>query len=135
MFIAFAIPVKLKGDKEAKERDATRVDSDSDEDYDEDFDEARDPNADMMFYIRNQQIKANIQDEMPSFLTEMDEVDADADPLKSHLNDGFEELVDEIENDEEIDKFTGRMSNRWGEEESQLRIAVFVSFINNADKF
>lgn len=46
----------------------------------------------------------------------------------------FEETEEDLlEQEEEIDRFTNRMSVQWGEEECKLRIAVFVSFVNNAN--
>ena len=55
----------------------------------------------------------------------------DSDDDDQDFDDRFEALANE---DREIDQFKERMSMRWGEEESKLRMAVFISFVNNADQ-
>ena len=40
---------------------------------------------------------------------------------------------DHLREDEKIDGFTDRLTNKWGQEESQLRMAVYISFVKDSD--
>lgn len=92
----------------------------------------RDPNADMMYYVRNNPKMPKMARRKENF--DIDQTKGAAEHLFDECQqDGDFVLMDQdaIVNDNEIDAFTDRMSLRWGEEESQLRMAVFVAFVNN----
>jgi hypothetical protein len=38
-----------------------------------------------------------------------------------------------IQDDAKIDGFTDRMTTKWGEEETQLRLAIYISFVKEQD--
>lgn len=120
LLLEFSRPVSLA--REVKEDDS---------DYEEEFDRIRDPNADMMYFVKTAPKMKRIKD-----------VDYDIDNDKSAAQVLFEDkdapsvyMCNETEfEDAEIDKLTDRMSVQWGGiEESQLRMAVFVAFVDNKD--
>jgi hypothetical protein len=123
LFLQFSKPVSLK--QEVKD------DSD-DSDYEEEFDRSRDPNLDMMFYVK----------QMPKMQRLKEDYDID-EKEKTALDYIFEERVqdgetileecDYIRDDAKIDGFTESCVNQWGQEETQLRTAIYISFVKNAD--
>ena len=126
LFLEFSTPVSLKKVKEKEEEE---------EDYEEEFDRIRDPNVDMMYFVKT----AN---QAPKMKRIRDDINYDIDNEKGAAEYLFDDQdapsvwnVDESEfDDAEIDKFTDSCSVAWGgEEESQLRMAVFVAFVNNKD--
>lgn len=40
---------------------------------------------------------------------------------------------DYLGEDAKIDGFTGRLTKKWGREESQLRTAIYISFVKDSD--
>ena len=121
LLLELSRPVSLK--KEIKE--------DEDSDYEEEFDRIRDPNIDMMFWVKKAPKMKRIRD----VDYEIDQNQGAAEYLFADRDAPSFVEVDESEfDDAEIDKFTDNMSVAWGgEEESQLRMAVFVAFVNNKD--
>jgi hypothetical protein len=108
LFLQFAKPVSLK--QEVKE--------DSDSDYEEEFDRIRDPNMDMIYYVKN----------MPK-MQRLEDVDLNIDQNKGVAQYLFEEgqregsfvietEPDLFEQDNKIDGFTDKMATKWGEEET-----------------
>jgi hypothetical protein len=122
LFLQFAKPVSLK--QEVKE--------DSDSDYEEEFDRIRDPNMDMIYYVKN----------MPK-MQRLEEVDLNIDSDKTVAEYLFEEgqrdgtfvMEDHLGQDNKIDGFTDRMTTKWGEEETKLRLAIYVSFVKDSDTY
>jgi hypothetical protein len=106
LFVQFACPVSLK--KQTR-----------DSDYEEELDRVRDPNLDMVYYVKN----------MPKMRRNVEE-DYDLEHDKSFTERMFTE-VDAIEADARIDGFTDRMTEKWGEEETQLRLAIYISFVKD----
>lgn len=108
------------------------VKDDSDSDYEDEFDRIRDPNIDMMFYVK----------QMPK-MQRLRDVSYDIDMKKGALEYLFEEreedgeyVVEErdyLNEDGRIDGFTGRLTKKWGREESQLRTAIYISFVKDSD--
>jgi hypothetical protein len=116
LFLQFSRPVSLKA----------YVKEDDDSDYEEEFDRVRDPNADMMFYVKN----------MPKMKKkEKEDYDVSRELKEEEFDDDFEveDALEALNEDAKIDGFVDRMSSLWGEEETKLRMAVFVAFVNNHD--
>jgi uncharacterized radical SAM superfamily protein len=42
-------------------------------------------------------------------------------------------MEDDLMQDNKIDGFTDRMTTKWGEEETKLRLAIYVSFVKESD--
>jgi hypothetical protein len=115
LFQLFAIPVDQK--KEVHKED---------DEYEYEFDTMRDPNADMMYYVKKAPLVRVVRPE--NYDLETENALEFGDDLLAGLEDD-----DPFKDDEEIDQFATRMSNAWGDEECKLRMAVFISFVNNAD--
>ena len=73
------------------------------------------------------------------------DIDLDIDKNKGALEYLFEErnedgsfvLVDRdaIEEDQRITKFTDKLNQKWGKEESQLRTAIYISFVKDSETY
>jgi hypothetical protein len=124
LFIQFAMPVSLKQE----------VKGDDDSDYEEEFDQMRDPNLDMMYYVKG----------MPK-MQRLKDVDYEIDRNKGALDYLFEEREqdgsifaverDIYDEDVKIDGFHDEVTKKWGEEETQLRTAIYISFVKKQDTF
>jgi hypothetical protein len=117
LFVQFATPVTLK-----KEEDT---------DYEEEFDRARDPNLDMMYYVKSMPKMKHTRKEDYEIDTSKGVAEQLFDSRDEEVQ--FTEEEDILEQDAKIDGFTDRMTNKWGEEETQLRLAIYISFVKDAD--
>lgn len=89
----------------------------------------------MMYYVK----------QMPNIsMRRIKDVDYEIDKNKGALDYLFNETEDMdgsfvstsrnfIEEDTKIDKFTINLQKKWGEEESQLRTAIYISFVKQTD--
>lgn len=87
----------------------------------------------MMYYVK----------QMPK-MQRLKDVDYEIDKKKGALDYLFDETEHQdgsfvsvernyIEEDTKIDNFTANLQKKWGEEESHLRTAIYISFVKDTD--
>lgn len=119
LFVQFSQPPKAEGE---------------DSDSEEEINGFRDPNMDMLYYTR----------QMPK-MQRIKNVGYDIDQSKGAMEVLFDERDDDgefrLETEEpdflveesNINGFNQRVTQKWGKEETKLRMAVFVSFVKESD--
>lgn len=140
LFLEFSKPVSLK-----------KVQGE-DSDYEEELDSVRNPTVDLMYFVKTapklkriRELDYNIDQNKGAAQHLFDDKSAMTpsvwNPTTEQSELGFRKESDEVFfktisefDDLEIDKLTEKTNKKWGgEEESQLRMAVFVAFVNNKD--
>lgn len=94
-----------------------------DEEFEEVEDE-RDPNVDMLYYMGNVKMQKRDLD-----LNIDRDQGAIAYLFEDEGMDGSFRIPIDFQDELAKSKFSNRLSSRWGEEETQLRTAVYVSFM------
>lgn len=75
---------------------------------------------DMLYYVRG----------MPKLQRTQENYDLSVSKTDQDEDDQFEDAFDESA---KIDDFADRMTTKWGAEETQLRTAIYISFVKNSD--